>query len=64
MSPDEAETAKRAAEKSLQQAQAHEPEVEAKLTESIRVKEQIRAHDRANAYSDWIEGIVLGRLSG
>ncbi|QFQ95560.1 hypothetical protein F9278_04445 [Streptomyces phaeolivaceus] len=60
----EAETAKRAAEKSLQPAQAHEPEVEAKLTESIRVKEQIRVHNRANAYSDWIEGIVLSRLSG
>ncbi|MDX3712719.1 hypothetical protein PV733_28030 [Streptomyces europaeiscabiei] len=59
----EAETAKRTAEKSLQQAQDHGPEAEAKLTESRRVKEQIRAHNRANAYSDWIEGIVLGRLS-
>ncbi|MFJ3665083.1 hypothetical protein ACIPSE_01365 [Streptomyces sp. NPDC090106] len=59
----EAETAKRAAEKSLQRAQAHQPEVEAKLTESRRVEEQLRAHNRANRYSDWIEGIVLGRLS-
>jgi hypothetical protein len=60
----EAETAKRAAEKSLQEALAHHPEVEAKLTESRRVKEQLRAHNRANRYSDWIEGIVLGRLHG
>ncbi|MFE4991439.1 hypothetical protein ACFRH4_08815 [Streptomyces mirabilis] len=59
----EAETAKRAAEKSLQQAQAHQPVAEAKLTESRRVKEQLRAHNRANQYSDWIEGIVLGRLN-
>ncbi|MEV5472951.1 hypothetical protein AB0L66_11415 [Streptomyces sp. NPDC052207] len=59
----EAETAMRAAEKSLQQAQAHQPEAEAKLTESRRVKEQIRAHNRANSYSDWIESIVLSRLS-
>ncbi|MFJ6703476.1 MULTISPECIES: hypothetical protein [unclassified Streptomyces] len=59
----EAETAMRAAEKSLQQAQAHYPEVEAKLTESRRVKEQLRAHNRANQYSDWIEAVVLGRLS-
>lgn len=62
VSPD-SETAKRAAEKSLQQAQAHAPEVEAKLNESRRVKEQIRAHNRANSYSDWIESIVLSRLS-
>lgn len=59
----ESETAQRAAEKSLQQAQDHGPEVEAKLTESRRVREQLRAHNRANAYSDLIEGIVLGRLS-
>jgi F0F1-type ATP synthase membrane subunit b/b' len=59
----EAEIAKRAAEKSLQDAQAHLPEVEAKLTESRRVKEQIRAHNRANSYSDWIESIVLSRLT-
>ncbi|MFI5974817.1 hypothetical protein [Streptomyces sp. NPDC051452] len=54
----------RAAEKSLQDAQAHRPEVEAKLTESRRVKEQLKAHNRANRYSDWIESVVLGRLSG
>jgi hypothetical protein len=60
----ESETAKRAAEKSLQEAQARASEVEARLTESNRVKEQLRAHNRANAYSDWIEGIVLGRLHG
>ncbi|MES4891412.1 hypothetical protein [Streptomyces sp. NPDC096012] len=59
----EAGTAMRAAEKSLQQAQAHHPEVEAKLNESRRVKEQIRAHNRANSYSDWIESIVLSRLT-
>ncbi|MEU5115107.1 hypothetical protein AB0G64_26820 [Streptomyces longwoodensis] len=54
----------RAAEKSLQEAQAHHHrEVEASLTESRRVKEQLRAHNRANRYSDWIEGIVLGRLT-
>ncbi|MFD5711313.1 hypothetical protein ACFWHW_13100 [Streptomyces pharetrae] len=60
----ESETAKRAAEKSLQEARAREPEVEAKLTESRRVKEQLRAHNRANAYSDFVESIVLGRLRG
>jgi F0F1-type ATP synthase membrane subunit b/b' len=59
----DAETALRAAEKSLQEAMAHEPEVEAKLSESRRVKEQIRAHNRANSYSDWIESIVLSRLT-
>ncbi|KAA0941832.1 DUF7620 family protein [Streptomyces apricus] len=59
----ESETAKRAAEKSLQEAQARNPESEAKLTESHRVKEQLRAHNRANAYSDLIEGIVLDRLN-
>lgn len=60
----ESETAKRAAERSLREAQARAPEVEAKLTESRRVKEQLKAHNRANQYSDWIEGIVLGRLHG
>ncbi|MET9848858.1 DUF7620 family protein [Streptomyces ossamyceticus] len=59
----ESETAKRAAEKSLREAQARTPEAEAQLTKSRRVKEQLRAHNRANAYSDLIEGIVLGRLS-
>ncbi|MBL1104955.1 hypothetical protein JK361_10170 [Streptomyces sp. 5-8] len=59
----EAETAKRAAEKSLHDAQAHLPVVEAKLNESRRVKEQLSAHNRANRYSDWIEAVVLGRLS-
>ncbi|MFF9210494.1 MULTISPECIES: hypothetical protein [unclassified Streptomyces] len=53
----------RAAEKSLLEALAHHPEVEAKLTESRRVKEQLRAHNRANRYSDWIESVVLGRLT-
>ncbi|WP_432101022.1 DUF7620 family protein [Streptomyces sp. WAC 04229] len=62
--PPESETAKRAAEKSLQEAQARGPEVEARLTESHRVKEQLRAHNRANAYSDFVDGIVLGRLRG
>ncbi|WP_267885041.1 MULTISPECIES: hypothetical protein [Streptomyces] len=38
--------------------------VEAKLNESRRVKKQIRAHNRANSYSDWIESIVLSRLTG
>ncbi|MET8185740.1 hypothetical protein ABZV15_08070 [Streptomyces sp. NPDC005246] len=59
----EAETAKRAAEKSLMEAHARTPESEAKLKESRRVKEQLKAHNRSNSYSDWIEGIVLGRLS-
>ncbi|MFF0712089.1 hypothetical protein ACFYUE_05180 [Streptomyces bauhiniae] len=63
MSPD-AETATRDAESSLQEARARTPEVEAKFTESRRVKEQLRAHNRANAYSDWIEDVVLGRLRG
>ncbi|MFF3989092.1 hypothetical protein ACFY0B_31465 [Streptomyces sp. NPDC001797] len=62
VSPD-SETALRAAEKSLQEALAHHPEVEAKLTEGRRVKEQLRAHNRANQYSDWIESVVLGQLS-
>ncbi|MGW5198650.1 DUF7620 family protein [Streptomyces spiralis] len=57
----EAETALRAAEKSLLDAKARHHEVEAKLNESRRVKEQIRAHNRANQYSDWIESLVLGR---
>ncbi|MFF0649378.1 hypothetical protein ACFYVV_37900 [Streptomyces tendae] len=38
----ESETALRAAEKSLQQAKAHHPEVEAKCRESRRVKEQFQ----------------------
>ncbi|MFI6606839.1 hypothetical protein [Streptomyces sp. NPDC050507] len=59
----ESETAKRAAEKSLQDAQARAPESEAKLKDSCRVKEQLKAHNRANAYSDFIEGIVIGRIS-
>ncbi|MFI1409427.1 hypothetical protein ACH4Y0_05775 [Streptomyces sp. NPDC020707] len=59
----ESETAKRDAESSLTEAQARTPESEAKLTESRRVKEQIRAHNRANSYSDFIEGVVLGRLT-
>ncbi|MFE9950197.1 hypothetical protein ACFYRJ_22075 [Streptomyces sp. NPDC005531] len=58
----ESETAKRAAEKSLREAHARTPESEARLTESRRVKEQLQAHNRSNAYSDFIEGIVLGRL--
>lgn len=59
----ESETAKRAAEKSLQEAQARTPKSEAQLKESCRVKEQLKAHNVANHYSDLIEGIVLGRLS-
>ncbi|MGW0854189.1 DUF7620 family protein [Streptomyces sp. NPDC002690] len=59
----ESETAKRAAEKSLQEAQARTPEADAQLSESRWVTEQLKAHNRANAYSDFIEGIVLGRLS-
>ncbi|GAA5078524.1 DUF7620 family protein [Streptomyces similanensis] len=62
LSSAEAETAKRAAEKSLRDALAHRREVEAKLTESRRVEAQLRAHNRANQYSDWIESVVLGRL--
>ncbi|WP_328981785.1 hypothetical protein OG258_20025 [Streptomyces mirabilis] len=60
----ESETAKRDAENSLTEAHARTPGVEAKLIESRRVKEQLKAHNKANAYSDFIEGIVLGRLSG
>ncbi|WSI24363.1 hypothetical protein OG311_13620 [Streptomyces sp. NBC_01343] len=63
MSP-ESETAKREAELSLTEAQSRTAESEAKLMDSRRVKEQLRAHNRANAYSTWIEGIVVGRLSG
>ncbi|MGW2060455.1 hypothetical protein ACWCO9_07160 [Streptomyces sp. NPDC001937] len=59
----ESETAKRAAEKSLREARARIPESEARLHENRRVKEQLKAHNRSNAYSDFIEGIVLGRLS-
>ncbi|MET9510748.1 hypothetical protein ABZX62_20200 [Streptomyces flavidovirens] len=51
------------AEKSLKNAQAGAVPAEARLTESRRVTEQLKAHNRANAYSDLIEGIVLGRLS-
>ncbi|WP_455712515.1 DUF7620 family protein [Streptomyces griseoluteus] len=63
VSPD-AETATRDAESSLHEARARTSEVEAKLTESRRVREQLRAHNRVNAYSDWIEDVVLGRLRG
>ncbi|MGW0496947.1 hypothetical protein ACWD0Z_16350 [Streptomyces sp. NPDC003007] len=42
---------------------ARAPEAEGRLTESRRVKERLGARNRANAYSDWIEGIVLGRLN-
>ena len=59
----DAETAMRAAEKSLQQAQAHGPVVEAKLTESRRVKERLKAHNSACGYGDLVEFLVLGRLS-
>ncbi|MER6748043.1 hypothetical protein ACFW6C_09300 [Streptomyces fungicidicus] len=52
----ESETALRAAEKSLQQAKAHHPEVEAKLSESRRVKEQLQAHTPA-----LIQSILLGQ---
>ncbi|MEU8556039.1 hypothetical protein AB0C80_18885 [Streptomyces anthocyanicus] len=55
----ESETALRAAEKSLQQAQDHRPEVEAKLNESQRVKEQIQAHNRASYC--FIQSIGLGQ---
>ncbi|WP_371538355.1 hypothetical protein OG210_21805 [Streptomyces sp. NBC_00466] len=59
----ESETAKRDAENSLMEAQARTPDSEAQFKESRRVTEQLKAHNRANAYSDFIEGIVLGRLS-
>ncbi|MEU5448647.1 hypothetical protein [Streptomyces californicus] len=59
----ESETAKRAAEKSLYEAQSRTPEAEAQFHKSRRVKAQLKAHNRANAYSDFIEGIVLGRLN-
>ncbi|WP_457492448.1 hypothetical protein [Streptomyces sp. P5_D11] len=59
----ESETAMRDAETSLMEAHARTPESEAQFTESRRVKEQLKAHNRSNAYSDFIEGIVLGRLS-
>ncbi|MDV9175966.1 hypothetical protein R6V09_38335 [Streptomyces sp. W16] len=59
----EAETAMRTAEKSLRDAQARTPEVEAKLTESHRVKEQLQAHNRACPYGDLVESIVIGRLT-
>lgn len=62
--PPDAETATRDAESSLQAARARTSEVEAKLTESRRVKEQLRAHNRANAYSDWIKDVVLGQRRG
>ncbi|MFJ9353773.1 hypothetical protein [Streptomyces mirabilis] len=48
----ESETAKRAAEKSLQEAQARMPEAQARLIESRRVKAQLQAR---------IEGIALGQ---
>ncbi|MGW3291488.1 DUF7620 family protein [Streptomyces sp. NPDC001002] len=59
----ESETAQRAAEKSLRDALAGNPVSEAQLRKSRRVDEQLKAHNRANAYSDLIEGSVLGRLS-
>jgi F0F1-type ATP synthase membrane subunit b/b' len=57
----EAESAKQDAQRSLEDAQAKHYEVEAKLIESRMVEETIRAHNRSNAYSDWLESIVLGR---
>lgn len=60
----ESETAMRAAEKSLQEAQARAPRIEAKLNESRRVEAQLKAHNRSNNYGDFVEGLVLGRLSG
>ncbi|MFF3558983.1 hypothetical protein ACFYXS_02925 [Streptomyces sp. NPDC002574] len=51
------------AEQSLLEAQARTFQVEAKLRESHEVAERLRAHNRSNAYSDFIEGIVLGRLT-
>ncbi|MET8114045.1 DUF7620 family protein [Streptomyces prasinus] len=59
----ESEAAVEASERSLQEAQAGALQADTKLAEARRVKEQIRAHNVANNYSDWIEGIVLGRLS-
>ncbi len=59
----ESECAMEAAAQSLREARAGLAQAEARLTESRRVKEQLKAHNRANAYSDFIEGIVLGRLS-
>nr|WTB31186.1 hypothetical protein OG781_18340 [Streptomyces sp. NBC_00830] len=48
----ESENAKRDAEISLMKAQARTPRSEAKLKESRRVKEQLKALNRAKAYSD------------
>lgn len=59
----ESEAAMKASERSLQEAQAGAAQADSKLAEAQRVKEQIRAHNIANNYSDFIEGIVLGRLS-
>ena len=55
--PPEAETAMRAAGKSLQQAQAHGPVAGAKLTESRRVREQIRAGRKLRSPS-WRSGAL------
>lgn len=60
----EAEIAKQQAAKSLEDARDRQIEVEAKLVESRMVEQQIRAHNEANAYSDWLEAIVLGRIDG
>ncbi|MEU1863690.1 hypothetical protein [Streptomyces gardneri] len=60
----ESEIAKRAAERSLHEAQARLPEAEAKLNEYRQVRDQLRAHNRAEVYSAFSESIVLGRLTG
>jgi hypothetical protein len=48
---------------SPEETQAHGPEVEAQLKRSRWVDERLKAHNRANAYSDLVEGMILGRLS-
>ena len=58
------EIAKRTAENSLQQAQAHQPVAETKLTDSHQVREQLQAHNRACGNGDLIESLVLSRLAG
>ncbi|MET8511957.1 hypothetical protein [Streptomyces sp. NPDC005077] len=45
-------------------AQARTPRSEAKLKESRRVKEQLKALNRGNAYSDVAQTMVLSRPIG
>ncbi|MGI5515282.1 hypothetical protein [Streptomyces sp. CA-106131] len=55
----EADTAKAQAEQSLLDAKAKHIEVEAKLTESREVRDEIRSHNQADTCSGLIESIVL-----